>query len=123
MGQRLAAEPHGASGKESRKRLPSALAPEAAATTATQARKGDEKRDEKRDDKVGAGTQELQTWIHDLAREGLASVRSLRGIVLCGPAPVDGLVARVCGGCSRRPWRVSLRSARRWRCSTWPWPT
>jgi hypothetical protein len=42
--------------------------PEAAA----QARK----REEKREDKVSAGLQELQTWLHDLAREGLASVRS-----------------------------------------------
>ncbi|WP_075793636.1 SWIM zinc finger family protein [Massilia putida] len=42
--------------------------PEAAA----QARK----REEKREDKVDAGLLELQTWLHDLAREGLASVRS-----------------------------------------------
>lgn len=42
--------------------------PEAAA----QARK----REEKREDKVSAGVAELQTWLHDLAREGLASVRS-----------------------------------------------
>jgi hypothetical protein len=73
---------------------PSALAPEAAATAATQARK----REEKRDDKVGAGMQELQTWIHDRAREGLASVRPLRGIVLCEPGRVNGLVVRACGG-------------------------
>jgi hypothetical protein len=39
---------------------------------ATQARK----REEKREDKVDAGLLELQTWLHDLAREGLASVRS-----------------------------------------------
>jgi hypothetical protein len=45
---------------------------EAAATAAAQARK----REEKREDKVGAGLLELQTWLHDLAREGLASVRS-----------------------------------------------
>lgn len=38
----------------------------------TQARK----REEKREDKVSAGLAELQTWLHDLAREGLASVRS-----------------------------------------------
>ena len=46
--------------------------PEAAATAAAQARK----REEKREDKVDAGVRELQTWLHDLAREGLASVRS-----------------------------------------------
>jgi hypothetical protein len=46
--------------------------PEAAAAAAAQARK----REEKREDKVGAGLVELQTWLHDLAREGLASVRS-----------------------------------------------
>ena len=34
------------------------------------------KREEKREDKVSAGLLELQTWLHDLAREGLASVRS-----------------------------------------------
>lgn len=34
------------------------------------------KREEKREDKVDAGLLELQTWLHDLAREGLASVRS-----------------------------------------------
>jgi hypothetical protein len=47
-------------------------APEAATAAAAQARK----REEKREDKVGAGLLELQTWLHDLAREGLASVRS-----------------------------------------------
>jgi len=46
--------------------------PEAAATAAAQARE----REEKREDKVDAGVRELQTWLHDLAREGLASVRS-----------------------------------------------
>jgi hypothetical protein len=49
-----------------------APSPEAAAAAAAQARK----REEKREDKVGAGMAELQTWLHDLAREGLASVRS-----------------------------------------------
>jgi hypothetical protein len=34
------------------------------------------KREEKREDKVDAGLLELQMWLHDLAREGLASVRS-----------------------------------------------
>ena len=46
--------------------------PEAAAAAAAQARK----REEKREDKVSAGLVELQTWLHDLAREGLAAVRS-----------------------------------------------
>jgi hypothetical protein len=46
--------------------------PEAATAAAAQARK----REEKREDKVGAGLLELQTWLHDLAREGLVSVRS-----------------------------------------------
>lgn len=58
-------------GRQSRqdKKTPTQTAtPEAAA----QARK----REEKREDKVGAGLLELQTWLHDLAREGLASVRS-----------------------------------------------
>lgn len=45
---------------------------EAAASAAAQARK----REEKREEKVDAGIRELQTWLHDLAREGLASVRS-----------------------------------------------
>ena len=46
--------------------------PEAAAASLAQARK----REEKREEKVDAGLRELQTWLHDLAREGLASVRS-----------------------------------------------
>ena len=46
--------------------------PEAAAAAAAQARR----REEKREDKVSAGLSELQTWLHDLAREGLAAVRS-----------------------------------------------
>ena len=46
--------------------------PEAAAAAAAQARK----REEKREDKVSAGLVDLQTWLHDLAREGLAAVRS-----------------------------------------------
>ena len=44
----------------------------AAAAAAAQARK----REEKREDKVSAGLVDLQTWLHDLAREGLAAVRS-----------------------------------------------
>jgi hypothetical protein len=62
-----------------------ALDPEAAANAAAQARK----REEKREDKVGAGMQELQTWMHDLAREGLASVRSR------GQGFWDGIAARM----------------------------
>jgi hypothetical protein len=46
--------------------------PEASAASLVQARK----REEKREEKVDAGLRELQTWLHDLAREGLASVRS-----------------------------------------------
>jgi hypothetical protein len=46
--------------------------PAATAQAAAQARK----REEKREDKVGAGMRELQTWLNDLAREGLAAVRS-----------------------------------------------
>jgi hypothetical protein len=64
---------------------PAAQAPEAAAISAVQARK----REEKREDKVGAGMQELQTWMHDLAREGLASVRSR------GQGFWDGIGARM----------------------------
>jgi hypothetical protein len=45
---------------------------DASPEAAVQARK----REEKREDKVSAGLAELQTWLHDLAREGLASVRS-----------------------------------------------
>jgi hypothetical protein len=59
--------------------------PAAAATAAVQARK----REEKREDKVDAGMRELQTWLHDLAREGLAAVRS-RGQNLW-----DGIAARM----------------------------
>jgi hypothetical protein len=46
--------------------------PAAAFHAAAQARK----REEKREDKVDAGMRELQTWLNDLAREGLAAVRS-----------------------------------------------
>ena len=46
--------------------------PEAVAASVAQARK----REEKREQKVDAGLRELQTWLHDLAREGLSSVRS-----------------------------------------------
>ena len=45
---------------------------EARAAAVVQARK----REDKREAKVGAGVLELQTWLDDLAREGLAGVRS-----------------------------------------------
>jgi len=59
--------------------------PAAAATAAAQARK----REAKREEKVDAGMRELQTWLHDLAREGLAAVRT-RGQNLW-----DGIAARM----------------------------
>jgi hypothetical protein len=34
------------------------------------------KREEQREEKVDAGLRELQTWLHDLAREGLSSART-----------------------------------------------
>jgi len=55
------------------------------ALAAAQARKCEEKRE----DKVDAGMRELQTWLHDLAREGLASVRSR------GQGPWDAIAARM----------------------------
>jgi hypothetical protein len=64
---------------------PAALDPVAAASAAAQARK----REEKREDKVDAGMRELQTWLHDLAREGLAAVRSR------GQGMWDGIAARM----------------------------
>lgn len=57
----------------------------AAAAAAAQARK----REEKREDKIDAGMRELQTWLHDLAREGLAAVRSR------GQDMWDGIAARM----------------------------
>jgi hypothetical protein len=63
----------------------SAQDPATAAATAAQARK----REAKREDKVDAGIRELQTWLHDLAREGLASVRSR------GQSMWDGIAARM----------------------------
>lgn len=59
--------------------------PAAAAAAAAQARK----REEKREDKIDAGMRELQTWLHDLAREGLAAVRSR------GQGMWDGIAARM----------------------------
>jgi hypothetical protein len=58
-------------GRQSRQEK-KAVAKDAGPEAAIQARK----REEKREDKVSAGLAELQTWLHDLAREGLASVRS-----------------------------------------------
>jgi hypothetical protein len=55
------------------------------AVAAAQARK----REAKREDKVDAGMRELQTWLHDLAREGLAAVRSR------GQGMWDGIAARM----------------------------
>jgi SWIM zinc finger len=59
--------------------------PAAAAAAALQARK----REEKREDKVDAGMRELQTWLHDLAREGLAAMRAR------GQGMWDGIAARM----------------------------
>lgn len=59
--------------------------PEEAAASAAQVRK----REEKREQKVARGLSELQTWLQDLAREGLSSVRAR------GPAFWDGMAARL----------------------------
>jgi len=59
--------------------------PAAVAAAAAQVRK----REEKREDKVDSGMRELQTWLHDLAREGLAAVRSR------GQAMWEGIAARM----------------------------
>lgn len=59
--------------------------PEAAAASAAQARK----REEKREQKVARGMAELQTWLEDLAREGLSSVRTR------GPVFWDNMAARL----------------------------
>lgn len=56
--------------------------PEAAAAQAR-------KREEKRDQNVSRGLLDLQTWLHDLAREGLAGVRER------GPAFWNGMAARL----------------------------
>ena len=47
------------------------------------------KREEKREDKIDAGMRGLQIWLHVLAREGLAAVRSR------GQGMWDGIVARM----------------------------
>ncbi|MFS2021013.1 SWIM zinc finger family protein [Massilia sp. CT11-108] len=58
----------GRQSRQEKKTLTKDAGPEAAALA--------RKREEKREDKVTAGLADLQTWLHDLAREGLASVRS-----------------------------------------------
>ena len=58
----------GRQSRQGKKTLTKDAGPEAAALA--------RKREEKREDKVTAGLADLQTWMHDLAREGLASVRS-----------------------------------------------
>nr|WP_229513173.1 SWIM zinc finger family protein [Massilia sp. AB1] len=62
-----------------------AQTPEQAEASAAQARK----REEKREQGVGRGLADLQTWLHDLAREGLAGVRER------GPAYWNGMAARL----------------------------
>jgi hypothetical protein len=59
--------------------------PEQAEASAAQSRK----REEKREQSVGRGLADLQTWLHDLAREGLAGVRER------GPAYWNGMAARL----------------------------
>jgi hypothetical protein len=59
--------------------------PEQAQASAEQARK----REEKREHKVDQGMADLQNWLHDLAREGLANVRDR------GPAFWEGMAARL----------------------------
>ncbi|MES2260755.1 MAG: SWIM zinc finger family protein [Pseudomonadota bacterium] len=70
--------------------------PEQAAAAAAQT----QKREEKREAKVARGLSELQTWLQDLAREGLATVRQR------GPAPWEAIAARMvdaqAGGLSGR---------------------
>jgi len=62
------------------------------------------KREEKREQKVDAGVRELQTWLHDLAREGLAPVRSR------GQAFWDAIAARMVDA-QAAPLARRLRSA------------
>lgn len=62
-----------------------AQTPEQAAASAAQGKK----REEKRETKVAQGLNGLQTWLQDLAREGLSSVRGR------GPAYWDGMAARL----------------------------
>lgn len=62
-----------------------ASTPEQAATLAASA----QKREDKREAKVARGIEELQTWLQDLAREGVSSLRSR------GPAFWEGMAARM----------------------------
>jgi hypothetical protein len=59
--------------------------PEAAAAAAAQARK----REDKREHNIAGGLADLQTWLEDLARDGIATVRER------GPAYWDGMAARM----------------------------
>ncbi|RSZ57997.1 SWIM zinc finger family protein [Massilia atriviolacea] len=78
-----------------------AATPEQAAAQAAAAHK----REEKRDNKVAAGIVELQTWLEDLAREGLSTVRAR------GPAFWNDIAARMvdaqAGGLAARLRRAS----------------
>lgn len=69
------------------KKADNAIAQDPTASTAATAQA--RKREEKREDKIDAGMRELQTWLHDLAREGLAAVRSR------GQGMWDGIAARM----------------------------
>ncbi|NHZ62686.1 SWIM zinc finger family protein [Massilia sp. CCM 8694] len=78
-----------------------ATTPEQAATQAAAA----QKREEKRDNKVAAGIVELQTWLEDLAREGLSTLRAR------GPSFWNDIAARMvdaqAGGLAARLRRAS----------------
>ena len=75
--------------------------PEQAAALAAAAKK----REDKRESKVAAGLAELQTWLEDLAREGLSTLRGR------GPAFWEAIAARMvdaqCGTLAARLRRVS----------------
>ena len=85
--------PHGvADGLDSRQQRQEKKAEKAAAQTPEQAQASAaqaRKREEKREQSVSRGLADLQTWLHDLAREGLAGVRER------GPAYWDGMAARL----------------------------
>jgi len=85
MGRRPAIQPPGTPGKKSDNAAAIAQDPAAAAGLAVQARK----REEKRENKIEADMRELRTWLHVLAREGLAGVRSR------GQGMWDGIAARM----------------------------
>lgn len=78
-----------------------AQTPEEAALAAVQARK----RDDKREQNIGKGLIELQTWLEDLAREGLVGVRER------GPGYWETMAARMvdaqAGGLAARLRRAS----------------